>query len=102
MEVITGERLLGEVISCKPQRGFFFLQIESGESYFLHAKNIRGQIVPQPHDLFTFLVRDSTKIPGKTEAYDALRIKRADGLPLNTPAPAVKPIEPTESNGGVL
>jgi hypothetical protein len=99
MEVITGERLLGEVISCKPQRGFFFLQIESGESYFLHTKNIRGQIVPQPHDLFTFLVRESTKTPGKTEAYDALRIRRADGLPLNAPVASVKPTEP-KSNGG--
>jgi len=75
------ERFVGQVVSSKADRGFCFVQLEDGRSFFLHFKNIQDQVIAQPADLFTFSVRNTPNRPGFTEAYDAVLVSRVDKKP---------------------
>lgn len=74
------DRILAEVFTWNP-RGFGFLQDADGRSFYLHISNIRDEVIPQPGDLFSFLMRDSKNKPGKTEGYDAVIVKRKNPKP---------------------
>jgi cold shock CspA family protein len=73
----TAERLIGEVTSSKPDRGFCFVQIDDGSSFFLHFKNVKDRVVARPADQLSFLVRETPNRPGFVEAYDAILVERA-------------------------
>jgi hypothetical protein len=79
--VMDTERFVGEVTSSKADRGFCFVQLEDGRSFFLHFKNIRDQVIAQPSDVFTFLIRNTPNKPGFIEAFDAVLLRRADKNP---------------------
>lgn len=73
----TTERLSGVVSSSKPDRGFCFVQIDDGRSFFLHFKNIQDRVVVRLADQLSFLVRETPNRPGFVEAFDAILVERA-------------------------
>ena len=75
------ERQVGEVLSFNKSRGYGFLLGADGKSHFLHAKYIQDHVVPAKGDLFTFVLRESTREAGLMEAHDVVLVKRKSDKP---------------------
>ena len=80
------ERILGDILSVRRDKGFCFIVGPDGCSHFLHFREIREHRIPVVGDLYLFSVRASAVKPGLNEAYDAQLARGVNNSALQSPS----------------
>ena len=96
------ERLLGEILHYDKKRAFGFINsLNDNTAFFFHISFVTAvngtRVTPCPGDLFTFVVRESRRTPGKLDATDLVLSKRGTATPTTAINAAVSVVSEVKS-----
>lgn len=67
----------GVVLHYFVNRGYGFIKTSTGQSLFVHIRQVRGSFLLEAGDTVTFIVGPSTKQQGQNECFDVEVVERA-------------------------